>query len=341
MNLPTSRLLSLSLLFPVLALLAAQPAEAGNLTASGASFPAPLYQRWFIEYNKLHPDSQINYQSIGSGAGIKQFIQGLTDFGASDAAMTDVEMGRVSAGVQLVPMTAGSIVIAYNLPGLEKPLRLARDVYPKIFLGEIKMWNDPALVASNPGVTLPDLPITIAYRADGSGTTFNFTNHLSAVSPEFKTQVGAGTLVQWPVGVGGKGNQGVAALINQTPGTLGYVEYGYAMETKLMMATLQNHDGTFVEATPESGAATLSHLHLPDNLRAFDFDPAGEDSYPMVTFTWWLCRKHNKDADVAAEIKQVAKWCLADGQKMSAELGYIPLPKPVVDRDLAALENVE
>ncbi len=334
------------LLFParslplVVALALVASAHARTLNASGASFPAPLYQRWFIQYHEKHPDTQINFQSIGSGAGIKQFLQGLTDFGASDAAMTDEEIGKVNGGAQLLPMTAGSIVIAYNLPGTTQPIRLSREAYPKIFAGEITLWNDPAIAASNPGIKLPDLPITVAYRADGSGTTFNFTNHLSAVSAGFRQKVGAGTLVQWPAGVGGKGNQGVAALINQTPGTIGYVEYGYAMTTKLPMAVLQNRDGEFVAPTPESGAATLAHIELPDNLRAFDFNPAGKDSYPMVTFTWWLCRRRNTSADVAGEIKAVAKWCLADGQKLSAELGYIPLPESVVKRDLAALENL-
>lgn len=325
----------------VLALCATAAASARTLNASGASFPAPLYQRWFIEYHGTHADTQINFQSIGSGAGIKQFMQGLTDFGASDAAMTDEDIAKVEGGVQLLPMTAGSIVLAYNLPDISQSVRLPRAVYPKIFLGEITMWNDPALVAANPGVNLPALPITIAYRADGSGTTFNFTNHLAAISADFKGKVGAGTTVHWPVGVGGKGNQGVAALIKQTPGTLGYVEYGYAMETKLPMAVPQNRDGKFAPATPESGAATLASIKLPENLRAFDFDPAGAESYPMVTFTWWLCRKKNTSPDVANEIRQVAKWCLADGQKLSAGLGYIPLPKSVVDRDLAALETVK
>lgn len=332
---------SLSWLLVVLGLVGPFTTQAKTLNASGASFPAPLYQRWFIQYHEQHPETQINFQSIGSGSGVKQFMQGLTDFGASDAAMTDEEMVKVTGGVQLVPMTAGSIVIAYNLPGLTKPIRLSRDVYPKIFLGEIKMWNDPMLVQSNPGVNLPELPITIAYRADGSGTTFNFTNHLAAVSSDFKTKVGAGTLVQWPAGVGGKGNQGVAALITQTPGTIGYVEFGYAIATKLPMATMQNRGGNYVVPTPESGAATLAQLKLPDNLRAFDFDPAGADSYPMVTFTWWLCRKHNAAPDVADTIRTIAKWCLTDGQKLSAELGYIPLPESVVKRNLAALENLK
>ena len=338
MNLNPSRLVSF---LGVLAALLPVSAGARTLNASGASFPAPLYQRWFIQYHGAHPDTQVNFQSIGSGSGVKQFIDGLTDFGASDAAMTDEEIAKVKGGVQLIPMTAGSIVLAYNLPGVAQPVRLPREVYPKIFLGEIKMWNDAALAQANPGVKLPALPITVAYRADGSGTTFNFTNHLAAVSADFKTKVGAGTLVQWPAGVGGKGNQGVAALINQTPGTIGYVEYGYAMTTKLPMATLQNRDGAYIVPTPESGAATLAQLQLPENLRAFDFDPQGHGSYPMVTFTWWLCRKQNTSPEVAEAIRTIATWCLGEGQKASAELGYIPLPAPVVERDLAALANVK
>ena len=221
-----------------------------TLNASGATFPAPLYQRWFAEYNKLHPDVRVNYQGVGSGAGIKSFTDGLTDFGASDAAMSDKEIAAVTTGgVLLLPMTAGSIVISYNLPGVTQAIQLPRDVYPAIFLGDIKRWNDPKIVAANPGVTLPDMPITVASRADGSGTTFNFSGHLSAISPEFKTRLGQGKQVKFP-GVAGKGNDGVAALIKQTPGTIGYVEYGYAKQTGLPMATLQNQAGKFVAPSP-------------------------------------------------------------------------------------------
>ena len=243
-------------------------ADTITLNASGATFPAPIYGRWFAEYNKLHPDVRINYQGIGSGAGIKQFTDGLTDFGASDAAMSDAEIAAVkTGGVVLLPMTAGSIVISYNLPGVTESIKLPRDVYPAIFLGEITKWNDPKIAAANPGVTLPDMPITVAYRADGSGTTFNFTNHLSAISADFKTSPGAGKQVKFPVGVGGKGNDGVAALIKQTPGTIGYVEYGYAMGAKLAMATLQNQAGKYVAPTAESGSAALGAVDMPANLR--------------------------------------------------------------------------
>jgi phosphate transport system substrate-binding protein len=317
-------------------------ADTITLNASGATFPAPLYGRWFAEYNKLHPDVRINYQGVGSGAGIKSFTDGLTDFGASDAAMTDAEIAKVTTGgVVLLPMTAGSIVLSYNLPGLTAPIMLPRDVYPAIFLGEITKWNDPKIAAANPGVKLPDMPITVAYRADGSGTTFNFTNHLAAISPEFKTKVGGGKLVKFPVGVGGKGNDGVAALIKQTPGTIGYVEFGYAMGAKLPMATLQNQAGKFVAPTPESGSTALGSVDMPADLRAFITDPAGDGSYPIVTFTWWLCHTQYSKPGVADAIKALAAWSLTDGQKLAPELGYLPLPAGVQTKVQAAVGTIK
>ncbi len=224
-----------------------------TLNASGATFPAPLYNRWFVEYAKLPANVQVNYQGVGSGQGIKDFTAGLTDFGASDAAMNDKELAAVkNGGVVMLPMTAGSIVISYNLPGVTDPIKLPRDVYPAIFAGTITKWNDPKITAANPDAKIPDLPITVASRADGSGTTFNFSGHLAAISPEFVTKVGkANKQLPFP-GVAGKGNAGVASLIKQTPGTIGYVEYGYAVNRKLPMATLQNKAGKFVVPTAES-----------------------------------------------------------------------------------------
>ncbi|MCE0499553.1 MAG: phosphate ABC transporter substrate-binding protein PstS [Methylacidiphilales bacterium] len=312
------------------------------LNSSGATFPAPLYNRWFAEYSTAHPDVHINYQGVGSGAGIKSFTGGLTDFGASDAAMTDAEMAKVTdGGVVLLPMTAGSIVLSYNLPGVTGAVQLPRDVYPAIFLGEITKWNDPKIVAANPGVTMPDLPITVAYRADGSGTTFNFTSHLAAISPEFKTKVGSGKTVKFPVGVGGKGNDGVAALIKQTAGTIGYVEYGYAMQVHLPMATLQNQAGKFIAPSPDSGSAALAQVDLPANLRAFVTDPTGDASYPIVTFTWWLCHTTYTKPGVADAIKALATWCLTDGQKLSPDLGYLPLPASVVTKVQTAVSTIK
>ena len=317
------------------------PGSQVTLNASGATFPAPLYQRWFAEYNKLHPDIQVNYQGVGSGAGIKSFTDGLTDFGASDAAMSDEEIAAVkTGGVLLLPMTAGSIVVSYNVPGITQPLQLPRDVYPEIFLGNIKVWNDPKIAAANPGVTLPDLPITVASRADGSGTTYNFSGHLSAISPEFKSKIGQGKQVKFP-GVAGKGNDGVAALIKQTAGTIGYVEYGYAQQAKLPMATLQNQAGKFVPPTPESGSAALAQVPLPENLRAFITDPTGDTSYPIVTYTWWLVHSEYSKPGVAATIKALADWSLTDGQKLSAGLGYLPLPEAVVTKVQAAAAQIK
>jgi len=317
-------------------------ADTLTLNSSGSTFIAPINGRWFAEYNKLHPDVQINYQSVGSGQGIKSFVGGLTDFGASDAAMSDGEIAAVKdGGVVLLPMTAGSIVLSYNLPGVTAPIQLPRDVYPAIFLGEITKWNDPKIVAANPGVTLPDLPITVAYRADGSGTTFVFSNHLAAISPEFKTKVGGGKTVKWPVGVGGKGNEGVAALIKQTAGTIGYVEYGYAQQIKLPMAALQNSAGKFVAPTPDSGSTALSQVTLPDNLRAFVTDPTGDLSYPIVTFSWWLCHTQYTKPGEADAIKALANWCLTDGQKFAPDLGYLPLPATVVTKVQAAVSTIK
>jgi len=317
-------------------------ADTITLNSSGATFPAPIYGRWFAEYNKLHPDVHINYQSVGSGQGIKSFIDGLTDFGASDAAMSDADIASVKeGGVVLLPMTAGSIVLSYNLPGVTGSVQLPREVYPAIFLGEIKKWNDPKIAAANPDLKLPDLPITVAYRADGSGTTYNFTNHLAAISPDFKAKVGGGKLVKFPVGVGGKGNEGVAALIKQTPGTIGYVEYGYAQQIKLPMATLQNQAGKFVAPTPDSGSMALGQVELPENLRAFVTDPSGDGSYPIVTFTWWLCHTQYTKPGVTDAIKALAAWCLTDGQKLAPDLGYLPLPATVVAKVQAAVSQIK
>ena len=326
----------------VIASMTTASADTITLNASGATFPAPLYTRWFADYNTAHPDVRINYQGIGSGAGIKQFTDGLTDFGASDAAMSDKELAAVKdGGVVLLPMTAGSIVLSYNVPGVTAPIMLPRDVYPDIFLGKITKWNDAKIAAANPGVTLPDLPITVAYRADGSGTTFNFTSHLAAISAAFKASPGAGKQVKFPVGVGGKGNDGVAALIKQTPGTIGYVEFGYAQNSKLAMATLENAAGKYVAPSADSGSAALAQVELPANLRAFVTDPTGDASYPIVTFTWWLCHTDYKKPGVADAIKALATYCLTDGQKTAPELGYLPLPAPVVAKVQAAVATIK
>jgi phosphate transport system substrate-binding protein len=311
------------------------------LQGAGATFPAPLYQRWIAEYTKGNPDVQINYQGVGSGAGIKQFTQNLVSFGASDAAMKDEEIKAVKQGVVLIPATAGSIVLAYNLPGVQN-LKLSREAYVGIFLGKIKKWNDPAIAKANEGAKLPATAITVCERSDGSGTTFVFTKHLSAISPEFKDQVGEGTSVTWPIGVAGKGNDGVTALIKQTPGAIGYIEYGYAQHNKLPFAALQNKSGEFVTATTASGAATLATTQFPaDLLRAWPSDPDGKESYPIATFTWLLLYKSYDNTSIGEAVKKFVNFGITDGQKFAEDLGYIPLPKEVVDKNLEALKTVQ
>src|ERR687885_886578 len=312
-----------------------------RLLGAGATFPAPLYQRWFADLNKEYPKVQINYQGNGSGAGVEQFTKGIVDFGASDVAMKDDEIQKVGdKGVILLPMTAGSIVLAYNLPEVTSELKLPRLVYTDILLGKIKKWNDPAIAKANPDAKLPDQNITVVHRSDGSGTTGVFTKHLSAISPEWKSKVGEGKTVQWPVGVGAKGNDGVTAQIQQTKGSIGYVEYGFAKKNTLKMASLENKAGKFVAHTDEAASKTLETVKLPDDLRAFITDPEGADSYPMVTYTWLLVHKKYSDPDKAKAIEAMVEYGLTDGQKVSPDLGYVPLPKNVVEKVTAAADAI-
>jgi phosphate transport system substrate-binding protein len=329
-----------SLAIGAVSVILASSATAQQLSGAGASFPAPLYQRWAVEYNKLHPDVQVNYQSVGSGAGVKQFVQGTVNFAASDAALSDEEIAKVKQGAVMIPATAGSIVIAYNLPEV-KDLKLSRDTYVGIFLGKITKWNDPAVAKDNSDEKLPDLPINVAFRSDGSGTTFVFTKHLSAISADFADEVGTDKSVTWPVGAGGKGNEGVTALIKQTPGTVGYVEYGYAVHNKLSMASLQNKSGKFVKPTDQSGAATLAHVEFPENLRIWPEDPTGDDDYPIATFTWLLLYKKYSDSAKLQALQGFVTYGLTDGQKFAGELGYIPLPAGVVEKSKAALASIQ
>ena len=286
----------------------------------------------------------MDYQAKGSGAGIKDFINHTVDFAASDAAMTDAEMAQVKEGVQLLPMTAGTIVLAYNLPGNPKGLKLSREVYPKIFLGEIEKWNDPLIVKDNPDIKLPDLDITVVRRADSSGTTFVFTQHLSAVSEAWKKGPGHGTTVNWPSSdkiVAAPKIDGVTATIKQTPGAIGYIEYGYAEMAKVNMAALQNKDGKFVMPTEKSGAEALSKATMPADMRVWLPDPEGEGSYPIATYTWMLFYKKYDDPKKAEAVKKLVNYCLTEGQKVSAKMGYIPLPENVVQAVSKAAENIK
>lgn len=314
-------------------------AEQIALQGSGASFPAPLYQRWIAEFVKTHGDTQINYQTTGSGAGIKNLILGLVDFAGSDAAMSDKEISAIRRGVVTIPATAGSIVLAYNLPGVPS-LKLSRAAYVSIFLGKITKWTDPAIVSTNPDITLPDLPIIVITRSDGSGTTFAFTKHLSAIDEEFSKTVGFNKAVAWPVGMAGKGNDGVTSLVKQNVGSIGYVEYSYTLHNNLPFAELQNKSGTFVKATPESGLATLSHASLPPDLRGWPSDPHEKEDYPITTFTWLLLYKTYTDPRKLSALKDFVSYGLTTGQSFANELGYIPLPSEVVAKAQSALETI-
>ncbi len=305
------------------------------LTGAGASFPAPLYQNWFVTFNQKVPDIQVNYQSVGSGAGVEQFTQGTVDFGASDVAMKDEEIAKVDRGVLMLPMTAGSIVMAYNLPGVEG-LKLTQEAQVGIFNGEITNWNDPKIAEANPDLDLPDRPITVVHRADGSGTTGVFTMYLSAVSPEWEQSIGQGKSVEWPTSkgkfIGGKGNEGVTAQIQQNEGAIGYVEYGYAKNNGLNMAALENQSGNFIEPNEASAESTLAAVELPANLRAFITDPEGDNSYPIVTYTWMLVYKTYDDPDKAIATEAMIEYGLNQGQEVSAQLGYVPLPQNVREK---------
>ena len=261
-----------------------------KLQGAGASFPAPLYSKWFKDYGAAHPNVQIDYQSVGSGSGIKSFTDKTVDFGASDAAMSPEEIARIDAGVQLLPMTAGGIVLTYNLEGVTD-LKLSRQAYAGIFLGTVKQWNDPLIAKANPGLKLPAKPVNVVVRADSSGTTFVFTKHLSAISPEFAKSPGVNKMPNWPVGTRSKGNEGVTAAIKTTPGSIGYIEYGYAVNQKMPMAELENKSGEFVAPTAASCQAALASTQVPDDLIVWASDPAAKDAYPIVTYTWLLCYK--------------------------------------------------
>jgi phosphate transport system substrate-binding protein len=309
-----------------------------RLQGAGASFPAPLYLKWFKAFS-ASKGVQVDYQSVGSGSGVKSFIDKTVDFGASDAAMTPEEIARVDVGAQLIPMTAGAIVLAYNLPGV-KALRLSRKVYAGIFLGEVTKWNDPAIAATNPGEKLPDLPINVVVRADSSGTSYVFSRHLSAISEAFAKSPGTNKMPSWPVGTRSKGNEGVTAALKTTPGAIGYVEYGYARSQGLRMATLENKGGAFVDANTASGQAALASAKLPDDLIVWASDPDDKTAYPIVTYTWLLLYKRYPDKRKHDALVELVDYALTDGQKEAEALGYIPLPGPVVERVKVAVKSV-
>lgn len=313
-----------------------------RLVGAGASFPFPLYSTWFAEYIKMTDGVQIDYQSVGSGAGVQAFINRTVDFAASDSGMTDEEMAKVEGGAVLLPMTAGEIVLAYNLPGVTG-LKLPRAVYPLIFLGEVERWNDPRIAEANPGIDLPDTRITAVRRSDSSGTTFVFTKHLTAINPHFADTVGIGTNPQWPRVnnlVAAPRNDGVTATITQTRGAVGYIEWGFAKLTNTPTAELENKAGRFVAPGGEGGPAALAAAEFtPDDLRVWIEDPAAPEAYPISTFTWMLFYQ-KQEPEKAEALRNFVEWALVDGQKMADHLGYIPLPTAVVEKIRALVPKI-
>ena len=312
-----------------------QPAQVVTINGAGATFPNPIYSKWFDEYGKAHANVRINYQSIGSGGGIKQLTAQTVFFGASDMPMTDAQLKAAPGPIQHFPTVLGAVVPVYN--AVAQPLRFSGPLLADIYLGKVKKWNDPAIAALNPGVALPATDIVVVHRSEGSGTTFIFCDFLSKTSAEFKQKVGASTAVQWPAGVGGKGNEGVSGLVKQTPGAIGYVELIYALQNKIPYGAVQNKSGEFVTASLDSVTAAAAGVQMPDDFRVSITNPDGKDAYPISSFTWLLLYQNSTDKQRAAAMHDFVKWALTDGQKDASTLGYAPLPKAVADKELAKL----
>ncbi len=316
------------------ALLPATAMGASTINAAGATFPNPIYQQWFGEYKMAHSDVQINYQSIGSGGGIRQLTEGTVDFGASDMPMTDEQIKGMKVKPLHFPTVMGAVVLSYNVPGVAMGLKLTPETIGGIFLGDIKKWNDPKIASANPGLKLPATDIEVIHRSDGSGTTFVFTDYLSKISPAWKSKVGANTSVSWPVGLGGKGNEGVSGVIKQTPGSIGYVELIFAVEQKMLYADVKNASGIFVKASFDSvTAAAAAAKAMPDDFRVSITNETGANVYPISSFTWLLVPSEIKDATKKKAITDFLAWMLTTGQKDCQGLSYAPLPKEVVAKE--------
>jgi len=313
-----------------------------NLNGAGATFPNPIYQKWFSEYHNAHKDVQINYQSIGSGGGIQQLTSGTVDFGASDGPMTDDQLSKVSGKVFHIPTVLGAVVPTYNIKGVTGDLKFTGDVLADIYLGNIKNWNDPRLAKANPGVKFPDEDIVVVHRSDGSGTTYIFTDYLSKVSSAWKDKVGKGTSVNWPAGLGGKGNEGVSGMVKQTDGSIGYVELIYAVSNKMPYGSVQNAAGSFIKASLESvTAAAASMKDMPEDFRVSITNPPGKDAYPISSFTWLLVPAEWADAGKEKAFVDFLNWMVDKGQTMTSALEYAPLPKSVAAKVKARIKEVK
>ncbi len=317
-------------------------ADTTLINGAGSTFMYPALTKWFEVYSTIDSSVQFNYQAIGSGAGIKQVTAKTVDFGGTDGPMTMDQMTQAPGRIYHIPMVMGAEAIAYNIPGVESGLKLTPDVLAGIFLGEITQWNDPKITQANPGINLPSSSIVVAHRSDGSGTTYIFTDYLSSVSPTWKSKVGKGTSVDWPMGLGGKGNQGVSGILKQSPGSIGYVELAYAIQNKLTYGVMQNSSGNFVEPTVDSTSAAAAGVTIPDDFRVSIVNSSNPKAYPIAGFSWMLIYKNMTDEPVKGKaIVNFAKWAVTDGQKYSADLDYAPLPSDLVDKIQKKLDMVK
>jgi phosphate transport system substrate-binding protein len=312
-----------------------------TLNGAGATFPYPMYSKWFSEYNKLHPDVQINYQSIGSGGGIRQVLNGTVDFGASDGPMSDEQLAQSKTKILHIPTVLGAVVPAYNVPGVSGEIKFTPEALAGIFLGKIQKWNDPAITKANPDIKFPDQAIIVIYRSDGSGTTFIFTDYLSKISSDWSNTVGKGTSVKWQIGMGGKGNEGVAGQIRQLQGSIGYVELIYAVENKITYGSVKNAAGNFVKASLDGVTeAAASAKSMPADFRVSITNAPGKTAYPISSFTWLLIPVQAKDPKKGKIIADFLDWMVNDGQKMTSQLSYAPLPASVVEKVKAAIKQI-
>jgi phosphate transport system substrate-binding protein len=316
-------------------------ASAQKINACGASFPDAIYEKWFSLYHTAHSDVQINYNPNGSGGGVKGVTDGTVDFGASDMPMTDAELAAAKGKILHFPTVLGAVVPTYNLPGVSQDLKFSGPVLAGIFLGKITKWNDKTLAADNPGVKLPNEDIVVVHRTDSSGTTFIFTDYLSKVSPDWKSKVGAAKAVQWPVGLGGAQNAGVAGLIKQTPFSMGYVELIYAIQTKMGYGLVKNAAGEWIKASIDSVSEAAAGAAMPDDFRVSITNSPGKKAYPISSFTWMLIPAKISDPAKAAQIKAFLTWMLTEGQKSAPALAFAPLPKPVVAKEQKQLAMIE